>query len=635
MIMDCTVEESMIKLRGVVKDAGEGCEMTPPIECRLTQTGGEVETLLSTVLKTQRESLHDEDAESDAVVKQQTAVDEVLYHAMVHLDTELSKKDKDSQEETEIEVNLLARLEQVLEYCSHRLDNKIISLEVLLLLSVVLDPHASFNKADTWSSRSSFSKSSVLAQLINHFGACGGFELVRQRLRQARDLSIAHLAALLRPFGQCYQQLTADTIKSYFLPTVDSVCSHLLSCSDRQLFQQDIQVGDLQATYLVGPRAAYVIVEAVMNLLSAVKSEEAEAEVKVQYWQDTILTRLKHALEDEASSGECTPSAGTASPQGQVASRRTSRESQKDITTPGSINDSECEMKSPTSLSSRSCQTLPYMVDSVQQDTLDLIERLAKESGTPPFKDPLTSSSPCSPADTCSDSGTIADPTDCASASQQMITIDIEPPSPRPPHASTATMDATIDLDMPSTSYGIVEHPSKFPFDRMKPELVSSDVIVWNQGRPCPTLPCGSRIPLESKHLPLGIGLDSSDTSSMVSMTSVARSASELGTTCRVCFEGETSSKNRLIRPCRCTGSAASIHRQCLVKWIQISGNRTCEVCGARFSYVPLSEHMRGVMDKFRSNRRWRNVAFAVLVGLVVILYLIIFAVFPGGIMNN
>nr|XP_054774797.1 probable ubiquitin carboxyl-terminal hydrolase FAF-X [Lytechinus pictus] len=94
-----------------------------------------------------------------------------------------------------------------------------------------------------------------------------------------------------RPFGQCYQQLTADTIKSYFLPTVDSVCSHLLSCSDRQLFQQDIQVGDLQATYLVGPRAAYVIVEAVMNLLSAVKSEEAEAEVKVQYWQDTILTR--------------------------------------------------------------------------------------------------------------------------------------------------------------------------------------------------------------------------------------------------------------------------------------------------------------------------------------------------------
>nr|XP_054774898.1 uncharacterized protein LOC129283084 [Lytechinus pictus] len=106
MIMDCTVEESMIKLRGVVKDAGEGCEMTPPIECRLTQTGGEVETLLSTVLKTQRESLHDEDAESDAVVKQQAAVDEVLYHAMVHLDTELSKKDKDSQEETEIEVSI-------------------------------------------------------------------------------------------------------------------------------------------------------------------------------------------------------------------------------------------------------------------------------------------------------------------------------------------------------------------------------------------------------------------------------------------------------------------------------------------------------------------------------------------------
>lgn len=632
------MDESVTKLRGVVKDTGEGYEMTPPIECRLTQTGGEVETLLSTVLKSQRESQHDEDGESDAVAKQQAAVDEVLYHAMVRLDTELNKKEKDSPEETEIEVNLLARLEQVLEYCSHRLGNKIISLEVLLLLSVVLDPNASFNKADTWSSRSSFSKSSVLAQLINHFGACRGFEQVRQRLRQARDLSIAHLAALLRPFGQCYQQLTADTIKSYFLPTVDSVCSHLLSCSDRQLFQQDIQIGELPATYLVGPRAAYVIVEAVMNLLSAVKSEESEAEVKVQYWQDTILTRLKHALEDEVSSGECSPSggtghgqSGTSSPQGQVASRRTSRESQKDISTPGSINESEYDMKSPTSLSSRSCQTLPYVVDSVQQDTLDLIERLAKENGTAPFKDPLTT--PRSPTESCSDSGTISDPTDFPPASQQMITIDIEPPSPRPPHASTLTMDATFDLDAPSTSYGIVDRPSQFPFDR--PELVSNDVIVWNQGRPCPSLACGSGNPMEGKHIPLGFGLDSSDTSSMVSMTSVARSASELGTTCRVCFEGETSSKNRLIRPCRCTGSAASIHRQCLVKWIQISGNRTCEVCGARFSYVPLSEHMRGVMDKFRSNRRWRNVAFAVLVGLVVILYLIIFAVFPGGIMNN
>lgn len=54
------MDESVTKLRGVVKDTGEGYEMTPPIECRLTQTGGEVETLLSTVLKSQRESQHDE-----------------------------------------------------------------------------------------------------------------------------------------------------------------------------------------------------------------------------------------------------------------------------------------------------------------------------------------------------------------------------------------------------------------------------------------------------------------------------------------------------------------------------------------------------------------------------------------------
>ncbi|XP_072165430.1 uncharacterized protein [Diadema setosum] len=630
--MDAKVDESVSRLDGIL-DAERWSSSPTSVGSRLTQTGGEVETLLSTVLKTDCQS--DGDAETDAVAKQQAAVDNVLYRAIVCLETELGKQEKDSAEETEIEVNLLARLEQVLEYCACRLGAKIISLEVLLLLSVVLDPNASFNKVDTWSSRSSFSKSSVLAQLINHFGACGGFELVRQRLRQARDLSIAHLAALLRPFGQCYQQLTADTIKSYFLPTVDSVCSHLLSCSDRQLFQQDIPVGELSAS-LVGPRAAYVIVEAVMNLLSAVKTEEAEAEVKVQYWQDTILTRLKHALEDEASSGECSPSgtngrsqSGTSSPQGQV-SRRTSRESQKEVTTPGSIVESD--LKSPTSLSSRSCQTLPCVVDSVTQDTLDLIERLAKENTNSQFRDPLSPSTPGAQTDASSDSGTLPD-TDCA-VSQHMITIDIEPPSPRPPHSAAPTIDASIDLDVPSTSYGVTDLPSHFSFDRMQPDMVPKEVIVWNQSRTGPLLPGGAGLPADSKRIPLGMGLDSSDTSSMVSMTSVARSASELGTTCRVCFEGETSSKNRLIRPCRCTGSAASIHRQCLVKWIQISGNRICEVCGARFSYVPLSEHMRGVMDKFRSNRRWRNVAFAVLVGLVVILYLIIFAVFPGGIMN-
>lgn len=630
--MDCLrVDELVTQLKSVVTDTDEWDLTTASIGGRLTQSGGVVEMLLSTVLKSQRDCPQDEDAEAEVVAKQQAAVDEVLYEAMVCLETELNKKEKESPEETEIEVNLLARLEQVLEYCAHRLNDRIISLELLLLLSVVLDPNASFNKADMWSSRSSFSKSSVLAQLINHFGACGGFEAVRQRLRQARDLSIAHLAALLRPFGQCCQQLTTDTIKSYFLPTVDSVCSHLLSCSDRQLFQQDIQVGDLPATYLVGPRAAYVIVEAVMNLLSAVKSEEAEAEVKVQYWQDTILMRLKHALEDEASSGECSPSgaagrgqSGTSSPKGQVASRRTSRESQKDVTTPGSVSEVESDIKSPTSLSNRSCQTLPYVVDSVQQDTLDLIERLAKESTQ--IKDPLSQSSPGAQTDNCSDCSTIADDAERSPTSQQMITIDIEPPSPRPPHSS---VDATVDVDVPSTSYG--DRGSRlFSFDCMQPELVSSEMILWGHAMPV----CSGNPLMDGKHIPLGIGLDSSDTSSMVSMTSVARSASELGTTCRVCFEGETSSKNRLIRPCRCTGSAASIHRQCLVKWIQISGNRTCEVCGARFSYVPLSEHMRGVMDKFRSNRRWRNVAFAVLVGLVVILYLIIFAVFPGGIMN-
>ena len=58
-----------------------------------------------------------------------------------------------------------------------------------------------------------------------------------------------------------------------YLPQ-DLVCSHLLSCSDRQLFQQDIAEGDLPLC-LIGPRAAYVIVEVLyVSLLLHVPSME-------------------------------------------------------------------------------------------------------------------------------------------------------------------------------------------------------------------------------------------------------------------------------------------------------------------------------------------------------------------------
>ncbi len=499
---------------------------------------------------------------------QHKAKDALLCEGVKRLGAELEGGSSQCKlHETELEVCLLSRLEQVLEVCVMRLQGKVCSLESLTALSVIFNPNISFNRLETWSSRSTYSKTSVLAQSINYFGSYDGFELVRRRLRNARDLTIAHIAALLRPFGQCYPQLSADTVKGSFLPTVDLVCSHLLSCSDRQLFQQDIPAGELPPC-LIGPRAAYVIVESVMNLLSVVKSEEVDAEVKVQYWQETILTRLKHATEDDALSMAC-------------RSESQALEPHRDKL----IYTAE-----------------PKIVSVTEADVNDGASHPEIKHGE---EEKVASSTQ----------------SDATAVAQEAFEVDVVPMS------TYANSDSSSDHGAANTLT---------PTCRT---VIPQEVIIhepYHDVIPVGTMAYQSDTPAGPSVI-VGIGTlprrnDSSDSSSLVS--SVPHSASELGTVCRVCFEVEISPKNRLIRPCRCAGSSASIHRQCLVKWIHISGNRRCEVCNARFSYVPFSERVRGFMEKFRQNRRWRNAAFAVLVGLVVILYLIIFAVFPGGIMN-
>ncbi|XP_038072748.1 uncharacterized protein LOC119741129 [Patiria miniata] len=535
---------------------------------QLIQGGGPFDLLLQQVLQQQDGG---REQSTDVSKQQLKASDSLLCDVIKRMGAELEGGSSQcGLQETELEVCLVSRMEQVLEACILRLRGKICSLEALTALSMVFSPSISFNRTETWSSRSVYSKTSVLAQTINYFGSCDGFELVRRQLRNARDLSIGHIAALLRPFGQCYPQLSADTVKSYFLPTVDLVCSHLLSCSDRQLFQQDIPAGELPSC-LIGPRAAYVIVESVMNLLSVVKSEEVDAEVKVQYWQETILTRLKHATEEDAKSAS-------------IATR----------------NDS------PTTDLQREKLLHACMPKSLKDTD-------AKDGGL----HPETNTPGCSGEDKPSTSG--------HEAAQEALEVNILPYGPLTyAHSDSSSSDHDA-------------HPHALPSISVIPQ----EVIIRGQGPYHEVIPVGTMAyqsdTSAGPSVVVGLGTlphrnDSSDSSSLVS--SVPRSASELGNSCRVCFEAETSPKNRLIRPCRCAGSSASIHRQCLVKWIHISGNRRCEVCNARFSYVPLSERMRGFMEKFRQNRRWRNAAFAVLVGLVVILYLIIFAVFPGGIMN-
>ena len=61
---------------------------------------------------------------------------------------------------------------------------------------------------------------------------------------------------------------------------------------------------------------------------------------------------------------------------------------------------------------------------------------------------------------------------------------------------------------------------------------------------------------------------------------------------CRICHSGETSVLSingghkceRLISPCNCSGSVGLVHKSCLEKWLSVSEEIKCELCGFDFS---------------------------------------------------
>jgi len=52
---------------------------------------------------------------------------------------------------------------------------------------------------------------------------------------------------------------------------------------------------------------------------------------------------------------------------------------------------------------------------------------------------------------------------------------------------------------------------------------------------------------------------------------------------CRICHEGESAGE-RLISPCRCSGSMGLVHRTCIEKWLTIVNVDTCELCREKYS---------------------------------------------------
>ena len=70
-----------------------------------------------------------------------------------------------------------------------------------------------------------------VVDLLNRFGHHGGFQTLLERFtgpeqeeNKNNGLNVALIFSLVRPFGQCYELLTSQTVTSYLLPIVEVSC---------------------------------------------------------------------------------------------------------------------------------------------------------------------------------------------------------------------------------------------------------------------------------------------------------------------------------------------------------------------------------------------------------------------------
>ncbi|XP_010629475.1 probable ubiquitin carboxyl-terminal hydrolase FAF-X [Fukomys damarensis] len=73
-----------------------------------------------------------------------------------------------------------------------------------------------------------------LVDLINRFGILNGFQIFHDRFINGSGLNIQIIAALIKPFGQCYEFLTQHTLKKYFIPVIEIVPQLLEKLSDEE-----------------------------------------------------------------------------------------------------------------------------------------------------------------------------------------------------------------------------------------------------------------------------------------------------------------------------------------------------------------------------------------------------------------
>ncbi|KAK7155926.1 hypothetical protein R3I93_010558 [Phoxinus phoxinus] len=122
-----------------------------------------------------------------------------------------------------------------------------------------------------------------LVDLVNKFGTLNGFQILHDRFMSAQALNVQIIAALIKPFGQCYEFLTLHTVKKFFSPIIEMVPQFLENLTDEELKKE--------AKNEAKNDALSMIIKSLKNLASRVPGQE-ETVKSLEIFRLKMILRL-------------------------------------------------------------------------------------------------------------------------------------------------------------------------------------------------------------------------------------------------------------------------------------------------------------------------------------------------------
>uniref|UniRef100_A0A673U6K4 ubiquitinyl hydrolase 1 n=1 Tax=Suricata suricatta TaxID=37032 RepID=A0A673U6K4_SURSU len=200
----------------------------------------------------------------------------------------------------EIHRCIINNTHRLVELCVAKLSQDWFPL--LELLSMALNPHCKFHiyngtrpcesvsssvqlPEDELFARSPDPRSPKgwLVDLLNKFGTLNGFQILHDRFINGSALNVQIIAALIKPFGQCYEFLTLHTVKKYFLPVIEMVPHFLENLTDDELKKE--------AKNEAKNDALSMIIKSLKNLASRVPGQE-ETVKNLEIFRLKMILRL-------------------------------------------------------------------------------------------------------------------------------------------------------------------------------------------------------------------------------------------------------------------------------------------------------------------------------------------------------